>query len=140
MLIMHNNVCEQLTTTDRAVVVIAIVNGNAVGEASMSRQVLPLTFTRAGVEETVADHWYFNRLVVKPAYRGRGLSKRLLTALTAQCAARELVLLCDVNPYGDLDHDQLVDLYHRFGFVDVQLNEYGHTWTTLLLDKRKGTS
>lgn len=62
--------------------------------------------------------WYFNRLYVHAGMRGRGISKVLLGELMKIVDEKKGKVICDVNPYGDLDRDALVKLYKSFGFVE----------------------
>ena len=68
--------------------------------------------------------WYFNRLIVPKQFRNLGYAKKLLTKLVSVCKEKKINLMCDINPYGDLDFNQLHKLYSSFGFVDVEGEGY----------------
>ena len=60
--------------------------------------------------------WFFNRLFVKPEFRGRGGATALLEHLKKVVHERGFCLYCGVNPYGDLNRSQLNALYKKHGF------------------------
>lgn len=62
------------------------------------------------------NQWYFNRLYVRPEYRGQGIGSVLLDKLLAYIRKSRATLLLDINPYGDMDYEQLEDFYLRHGF------------------------
>lgn len=59
----------------------------------------------------------FSRLIVAPKMRGKGYGKLLLSQVAEWADMTDIVIYLDVNPYGDLDLDQLITLYKRFGFI-----------------------
>ena len=130
---MNNQLHEKIVNNDRSLVVYMSVGQQLVCEASASRQGVPLTTSTVDAD----DHWYFNRLFVKPQWRHRGLAKKILTRFTQLCADRRLVMLCDVNPYGDLDREQLMNLYRRFGFTDTKATAFDVEYDALVLDARR---
>lgn len=69
--------------------------------------------TRCGDEN---NNWYFNRLYVRPEYRGQGIGSVLLDKLLVHIRGHNATLLLDINPYGDLDYEQLEAFYIRHGF------------------------
>lgn len=60
--------------------------------------------------------YYFNRLFVLPEYRGRGYAGRLLESLLEVFRIRNLELILEINPYGDLNYEQLEAFYLNHGF------------------------
>lgn len=129
---MGNQFHETILNNDNSLIVYISIDNQLAGEASASRQPLQLTTSTV----TADSYWYFNRLFVKPKWRHLGVGKQLLTRFTKLCADRRLVMLCDVNPYGDLDRGQLINLYHRFGFTDTKITVFNVTYDTLVLDAR----
>lgn len=65
------------------------------------------------------DWVYFNRLNVPPPMRGKGVATQLLTELTKWADANGINIYLDINPYGDLNLAQLVEMYGKFGFKSV---------------------
>jgi GNAT superfamily N-acetyltransferase len=62
--------------------------------------------------------WYFNRLIVPQKFRNKGFATQLLKALEVVADNKKINIACDINPYGDLDFNQLHTLYAKFGFID----------------------
>jgi len=62
--------------------------------------------------------WYFNRLIVPKAFRNKKIATKLMNKLTTILDKNKIILYCDINPYGDLNFDQLKDFYKKFGFED----------------------
>ena len=61
--------------------------------------------------------YYINRLVVSQKVRNRGIATALMKKLTGIMDNKVMDLILEVNAYGDLDHDKLVQFYQSFGFV-----------------------
>lgn len=85
------------------------------------------------VSETVATVYgfqpdckllYFNRLKVEQKFRGQGLATKMLKRMVELADTIKATIICDINPYGDLNYDQLYKLYKKFGFEDYQFEEY----------------
>lgn len=62
--------------------------------------------------------WYFNRLIVPSAIRNQGIATRIMEQLVKILDTEKITLACDINPYGDLDFNQLYKFYKKYGFVD----------------------
>ena len=60
--------------------------------------------------------FYFNRLSVKPQVRNRGIATFLLQNLVEIADGNCINIFCDINPYGDLNLEQLISLYGKFEF------------------------
>lgn len=60
--------------------------------------------------------YYFNRLVVYPKIRNKGLATRLMKLIIDWADAEKISILNEINPYGDLDMGQLIRFYAKFGF------------------------
>ena len=61
--------------------------------------------------------WYFNRLSVPISMRNKGIATLLMTNFQNEIDKKKAVVVCDVNPYGDLNRKQLNTFYKKFGFV-----------------------
>lgn len=64
--------------------------------------------------------WYFNRLYVPPQIRNKGVASRLMEKLIIYLDQNEIELICEINPYGDLDYEQLKAFYMKYGFVTLK--------------------
>ena len=63
--------------------------------------------------------WYFNRLFVPPNMRGKGVATQLLKCLQEILINKKIFLICEINPYGDLDYSQLEALYVKNNFKKI---------------------
>ena len=67
------------------------------------------------------DIWYyFNRLYVHPEIRNQGIATLLLKQVTVWADENKINILNEINPYGDLNLDNLILLYSKFGFKRVK--------------------
>lgn len=64
------------------------------------------------------NYWYFNRLIVPPNIRNRGIATKIMKQLIKVLDEKSITLVCDINPYGDLDFDKLHEFYCKYGFID----------------------
>lgn len=71
----------------------------------------------SAIDDTI---WFYNRLIVNRDMRDRGYGSILLSKTVEFCKVNNLNLLCGVNPYGDLDFDQLRDFYIKHGFQETE--------------------
>lgn len=60
--------------------------------------------------------YYFNRLIVDKKLRGQGLSIKLMNQVVEWADKEKIIILLEINPYGDLGYLQLAQFYMRFGF------------------------
>lgn len=60
---------------------------------------------------------YYNRLYVQPQHRNKGYGRQLYDKTAEVLDKDDLTLLIQVNPYGDLSYDQLVDFYTKHIFL-----------------------
>lgn len=60
---------------------------------------------------------FFNRIQVPNTIRNRGIGSRLLIKTLDYCCEHNIFLINTVNPYGDLNLDQLNKWYVRNGMV-----------------------
>ncbi len=67
-------------------------------------------------EEDEPGTWYIPRLIVPPKLRHQGLATSLLSELASWADDNRIKLVLYINPYGDLDREQLQKLYYKFGF------------------------
>ena len=63
--------------------------------------------------------WFFNRLVVHKNLRGKGLGTALIKKIVDFCKSNNISLINGMNPYGDLDFDQLKQFYLNHGFIET---------------------
>lgn len=61
--------------------------------------------------------YYFNRLVVPTTFRNKGHATALMQEVVAWFDENECDIVLDINAYGDLDLDQLIKFYSKFGFT-----------------------
>lgn len=62
--------------------------------------------------------YYFNRILVQPRFRGKGYGSKLLEKLLKEFNKNGYKLICEINPYGPLDYEQLKSWYKRHSFVE----------------------
>jgi GNAT superfamily N-acetyltransferase len=70
----------------------------------------------AELSEMADGNFYFNRLIVDPTLRGKGLSIKLMDQVVEWSDTEKVEILLEMNPYGPLDYIQLTQFYERFGF------------------------
>jgi GNAT superfamily N-acetyltransferase len=63
--------------------------------------------------------YYFNRLMVPPKMRNKGIAKKLLQEMCNWANTDKVSIWLDINPYGDLDLHQLINLYSKFDFQQI---------------------
>lgn len=61
--------------------------------------------------------YYFNRLIVHQSLRNKGIASALMNKLIEVLDCNKITLICDINPYGDLDLNQLITFYGKYGFI-----------------------
>lgn len=70
----------------------------------------------------IKDSWFFNRLIVPPNMRNKGIATKFMTRLIEILDEKDMRLVNTVNPYGDLNEDQLITFYKKFGFKEGSLD------------------
>ena len=60
--------------------------------------------------------FYFNRLFVQPEFRNKGYATEILKTLLEKFKEKHYVLYLDINPYGDLNYEELETFYMKHGF------------------------
>lgn len=63
--------------------------------------------------------WFFNRLFVPEKLRRRGLATKLMEQVVTWADQEKINILNTINPYGDLNLEQLIHFYSKYGFVQV---------------------
>jgi len=63
--------------------------------------------------------WFFNRLVVHKSLRGKGIGTALMKKVVNFCKSNNISLINGMNPYGDLDFEQLKRFYLKHGFIET---------------------
>jgi len=71
----------------------------------------------AETSKTSKDTYYFNRIIVPKQLRNKGIGTLLLKELLKVFKEKKLKLICEINPYGDLNYKQLEKWYVKNGFV-----------------------
>lgn len=72
--------------------------------------------------------WYYNRLYVKPEYRGHHIGSCLLDNMLKYVNKKKAILFLDINPYGDMSYQNLEAFYKRHGFVDNKITKDGYAY------------
>lgn len=76
------------------------------------------------VGELPEGKWYFfNRLKARDHLQGQGFGTACLKATIDYCDKMGYNILCQVNPYGILDFDNLKRFYAKHGFVDTDCED-----------------
>ena len=65
--------------------------------------------------ESVDKVYYFSRLNVPEQLRGKGLAKLLMKETIEFCRENNAMLINTVNPYGDMNLQQLNEFYQKCG-------------------------
>ena len=78
-----------------------------------------------GCAETsnMGEFHYFSRLYVQDRYRCQGWGRKLYDELCDMLDKQGIVLMIDINPYGDMNYASLVEFYKSNGAVERE--EYG---------------
>ena len=66
--------------------------------------------------------FYFNRLFVQPKFRNQGYATQMLETLLIRFKERHYVLALDINPYGDLNYEELETFYMKHGFKKYKVH------------------
>ena len=79
----------------------------------LDKDVLPISkkFKKRG------QTWYYlNRIIVSKKIRHKGVATQLMQEMVDWADCQKINILLEINPYGDLDLDQLIAFYGKFGF------------------------
>lgn len=63
--------------------------------------------------------YYFNRLIVPKKLRNKNIASVLMSRVCFWADEHHIVIFNDVNPYGDLDLEQLKTFYKKYGFTEI---------------------
>ncbi|MBT3408751.1 GNAT family N-acetyltransferase [Candidatus Woesearchaeota archaeon] len=66
------------------------------------------------------DSLYFNRLFVQDEFRGQGLASEILKRVINYSKKTQKKIHNELNPYGDLDLEQLTKFYTDHGFIEIK--------------------
>lgn len=98
-----------------------IFENNHLGSAELS-QINPSLFSEL-ISCPDKNLWvFFNRLFVNENIRNRKVATRLMQQVVEWATDNKINIIIEVNPYGDLDFDQLVRFYKKFDFEQVNTN------------------
>ena len=110
----------QTIISDTSIVIAADDGKFVVGQINVSKE-----FSPRKIYGKELQFWYFNRLIVREDYRNQGYAKKMLSKLIEILRQKQINLWLDINPYGDLNHEQLEELYMKYGFKKY---DYGYVW------------
>lgn len=66
------------------------------------------------------NDWLISRLFVPPVYRNQGIATGLMQELTAWADEKQITLLAEINPYGDLGREKLIEFLFKYNFKQVE--------------------
>ena len=91
------------------------VEDNYLALAELS--IIDFEFLKDIVKEGEDETWvFFNRLIVPPAIRNRGVATKLMEQVIEWADEEKINIFNGVNAYGDLNLPQLIRFYSKFGF------------------------
>jgi ribosomal protein S18 acetylase RimI-like enzyme len=70
------------------------------------------------IKEDSDNIWFFNRL--KAYEEGKGFGSKLMKELVKILDKKNIILINHVNPYGNLNLNQLITFYKKFGFENAK--------------------
>lgn len=73
----------------------------------------------ATITRICGNTWYFNRLIVPKAARHKGFASCLMKKLIKLLDEKKIILINEVSGHGDLNNDQLVVFYKKYGFKET---------------------
>lgn len=74
------------------------------------------------------DWYFFNRLNVPSIYRNQGYGSKLMDQTIRWADQEKVNIINTLNPYGDLNMEQLIKFFTKFGFeIAKQIKETGDT-------------
>ncbi len=66
------------------------------------------------------NDWLITRLFVPPNYRNQGIASGLMQELTTWADEKKVTLVAEINPYGDLGREKLIEFLEKHSFRQVQ--------------------
>ena len=66
------------------------------------------------------NYWLITRLFVPPNYRNQGIATGLMQELTTWADAKKATLIAEINPYGDLGREKLIEFLLKYNFRQVE--------------------
>ena len=82
----------------------------------------PIPIGCANTSRIHDNEFYFNRLFVQPKFRNQGYASKILDTLLTIFKEKHYVLCLDINPYGDLDYEELERFYMKHGFKKYKVH------------------
>ena len=64
--------------------------------------------------------WLITRLFMPPNYRKQGIATNLMQELCTWADVKKVTLAAEINPYGDLGREKLVEFLFKYNFKQVQ--------------------
>lgn len=80
------------------------------------------------------NNWLITRLFVPPAFRNKGITTKLMQELVNWADEKEITLLAEINPYGDLGREELIKFLEKHGFEQVEKEN-----SVLFIRKKEGS-
>jgi GNAT superfamily N-acetyltransferase len=66
------------------------------------------------------NDWLISRLFVPPTYRNQGIATNLMQELCTWADEKKATLIAEINPYGDLGRDKLIEFLFKNDFKQVE--------------------
>ena len=107
---------------DRAVKTFVIKEGMYAATADLMKICSEFVRSFLQTDDVTGTWYYFNRLLVNKNIRGRGLATKLMSRVIFWADTENINILNELNPYGDLNMDQLISFYKKFGFKQPNNN------------------
>ena len=96
-----------------------IIEDNQLCSAELSHFIIDLDIPSVNLNQPI---YYFNRLIVPPKVRNRGISKLLLQQVADWADQEKINIINEINPYGNLTLNHLIHLYKKYGFTLIRKN------------------
>lgn len=81
---------------------------------------LPIDLYKVLSAATGSHLFYFNRIRVFP--EGQGIGTELMGELVKILDKHDIILYCELNPYGSLDYKALDKFYKKYGFEEFGID------------------
>jgi len=83
--------------------------------------------TYYNVIDKYPDIWWFARIKVRPEHWGSGHGKDLMIELCRILDQRNIMLMNELNPYGNRDMNSLISFFKASGFEMADFETYDST-------------